>query len=197
MKRPADTQYDIHGPLKDRWSPRAFDSRPIDPDQMLSLFEAARWSPSGGNNQPWAFVVVPRDDRAAHERIVECLSDNNRQWAPRAPVLVLAVALPNPRTGVVNKYSHYDVGQAVAHLTVQATSLGLYVRQMAGFDADKARQALSLPEACEPMVVIAIGHYGDPGDLPDALRERELAPRVRKPVSEFVFQGRWGQPIAL
>lgn len=195
MEKHAQTQYDLHHPLKARWSPRAFDTRPIDPAHMLSLFEAARWAASGGNNQPWAFVVFTADDGEARRRIEDALTGNNREWAPRAPLLALAVALPHPRVGKVGPYSYYDLGQAVAQLVVQATALGLYAHQMAGFDADKARQAAALPDDCEPMVVIAVGHYGDPAHLTEALRERELAPRVRKPLSEFVFRGRWGQPI--
>ncbi len=197
MNKPAHTGHDIHPLIQARWSPRAFDPRPIDAGQALSLFEAARWSASGGNNQPWAFVVFPADDSEARRQIEDALTGNNREWAPRAPLLVLAVAMPHPRVGKVGPYSYYDLGQSVAQLVVQATALGLFAHQMAGFEADKARQAAGLPDDCEPMVVIAIGHYGDYNDLPEALRERELAPRVRKPLSEFVFQGRWGRPIML
>ena len=197
MNKPAHTEHDVHPLIQARWSPRAFDSRPIDAGQMLSLFEAARWSPSGGNNQPWAFVLFLADGSEQRRQIEDALTGNNRDWAPRAPMLVLAVALPHPRVGKLGPYSYYDLGQSVAQLTIQATEMGLFVHQMAGFEADKARQAAGLPDDCEPMVVIAIGHYGNLDDLPEMLRERELAPRIRKPVSEFVFQGRWGQPLAI
>ncbi len=195
MNKPAHTEHDIHPLIRARWSPRAFDSRPIDAGQMLSLFEAARWSPSGGNNQPWAFVLFLADGSEQRRQIEDALTGNNREWAPRAPALILAVALPHPRVGKIGPYSYYDLGQAVAQLTIQATSMGLFVHQMAGFEADKARQAAALPDDCEPMVVIAIGHYGDVNSLSETLREREAAPRVRKPISEFVFQGQWGRPI--
>ncbi len=197
MQKPTHNEYPLHPLLKARWSPRAFDSRPIDSDQILSLFEAARWSPSGGNNQPWGFVLFTAEDGDARRQIEDALTGNNREWAPRAPLLVLAVALPHPSKGGIGPYSYYDLGQAVAHLTVQATSLGLFVHQMAGFEASKARQAAGLPDHVEPMVVMAIGHYGDIANLPEALRARELALRVRKPIAEFVFQARWGQPINL
>ncbi|MCS7061795.1 MAG: nitroreductase family protein [Anaerolineae bacterium] len=195
MEKLANTQHEIHPLLKARWSPRAFDSRPLDPSVLPSLFEAARWAPSGGNNQPWAFVVFPADGSEARRQIEDALTGNNREWAPRAPLLVLAVAMPHPRLGTVGPYSYYDLGQAVTQLTVQATALGLFVHQMAGFDADKARQVAGLPDTCEPMVMIAIGHYGDYTHLSEALRERELAPRVRKPLAEFVFHARWGQSL--
>ena len=196
MEKPADTRYDIHDLLKARWSPRAFAARPVEEQKLMSLFEAARWSPSGGNSQPWAFVVVTSDDGEVRASLVETMSGHNREWATHAPVLVLSVALPNPRTGVLGRFSYYDVGQAVAHLSVQAGALGLYVHQMAGFDGDKARRVLELPDTCEPMTLIAIGYYGDYNDLPDTLRERELAARSRKPIAEFVYRGRWGRPMA-
>ncbi|MGQ9905033.1 MAG: nitroreductase family protein [Anaerolineae bacterium] len=197
MNKPTPAEHDIHPLVHARWSPRAFDSHPLEASQILSLFEAARWSPSGGNNQPWAFVLFLADGSEQRRQIEDALTGNNRDWAPRAPLLVLAVALPHPRVGKLGPYSYYDLGQSVAHLTVQATSMGLFVHQMAGFEADKARQAANLPDDCEPMVVIAIGRYGNLDDLPEMLRERELAPRVRKPLTEFVFQNRWGQPLAI
>ncbi len=195
MEKPAITEYDIHPLLKSRWSPRAFSPQPIEPHELMSLFEAARWSPSGGNKQPWGFVVVSADDRETHQALVQTLSGNNQAWAHRAPVLVLSVARPEPQTGALSRFTYYDVGQAVAHLTVQAGALGLFVHQMGGFDADKARQLLKLPDGCEPMTLIAIGRYGDPADLPDTLREREFAARSRKPFAEFLFRERWDAPL--
>ena len=191
MSKHAQNDYPIHDLLRTRWSPRAFTDQAVANADLLSLFEAARWSPSGGNSQPWAFVVTQRDTED-HTKLLSTLMERNALWARHAPVLALAAALPNPRTGTLNKYSYYDVGQAVAHLSVQATALDLYVHQMAGFDAARARQLLQIPENCEPMIALAIGLLGDPDKLPDDLREREKAPRTRKPVAEFVFRGQWG-----
>jgi nitroreductase len=197
MDKPAVTDHEIHELLKSRWSPRAYSSRPIEEDKLWSLFEAARWSASGGNQQPWSFVVITPSDHETHEKLVEILSGRNKLWAKDAPVLVLAVAKLNPQPGGNNRFAYYDVGQAVANLSIEAGALGLYAHQMAGFDADKARHLFHLPEGFEPMTLTAIGYAGDVEALPDELRERELAPRTRKPLAEFVFHANWGHPLGL
>jgi nitroreductase len=193
MQKPAATQYPIHDLLKTRWSPRAFSDQPVDEPILLSLFEAARWSPSANNAQPWAFVVATQDDPESHAKLVETLIGFNALWAGSVPVLVLVAAWLNPQAGPANRYAFYDVGQAVAHLSVQATALGLHVHQMAGFDAAKARDLFAVPDDYEPITVIAIGYLGDPAALQEALRERELAPRTRKSLTEFVHRGRWNR----
>src|SRR6266498_3542507 len=99
MKNPAVTDHDIHELLTSRWSPRAYSNRPVEEVKLLSLFEAARWSPSGGNQQPWSFVVIRRDNLETHQQFIEVLSERNRLWAKDAPLLILAVAKPNPQTG--------------------------------------------------------------------------------------------------
>ena len=195
MEKPAETDHEIHELLKSRWSPRAYSQQPIEEEKLWSLFEAARWSASGGNQQPWAFILISRSDREAHEKLIEILSGRNKLWAKDAPVLVLSVAKLNPQPGSNNRFAYYDVGQAVAHLSIQASAVGLSVRQMAGFDAEKARHLFQLPEGVEPMTLIAMGYFGDVETLPDELRERELAPRTRKPLAEFVFHKAWGHPL--
>lgn len=195
--KPAVTDHPIHPLLQDRWSPRAFAPTPVAPEQLLSLLEAARWSPSGGNVQPWSFVVVPRDDEAAFARLAGSLAEGNRVWAQHAPLLVLAVAQQQREPGKPNPYALYDLGQAVAHLTVQATALGLSVHQMGGFDAEQARDAFAIPADHTPVTVLAVGVHGDPAALPEPLRGRELAARTRKPLDSFVFGETWGHPLAL
>lgn len=163
----------------------------------LSLLEAARWAPSANNGQPWAFVVTKRNEPGCYGALLDTLSGQNPVWAKNAPVLALAVVLPNQRIGTTNRFTYYDVGQAVAHLTVQASALGLHVHQMAGFDAELARQIFELPEGSEPMTVLAIGYLGDANDLPEALRQRELAARARKPLGEVAFKDHWNQPLEM
>lgn len=198
MEKPAETDHEIHELLRSRWSPRAYSHHPVEEEKLWSLFEAARWSPSGGNQQPWAFIVISRFDQDVHEKLVETLSGRNKLWAKDAPVLVLSVARLNSQpAGNNNRFAYYDVGQAVAHLSIEASALGLYTHQMAGFDAEGARQLFHLPESFEPMTLTAIGYAGDVDGLPDELRERELAPRTRKPLSEFVFHGSWGHTLGL
>ena len=192
MEKPADTQYPIHDLLKRRWSPRAFSERPVEPEALRSLLEAARWAPSSNNAQPWSFIVITKEDQAAHGRLVSCLMEGNIPWAQRAPVLMASVArMSFEDNGKLNRHAFHDVGQAVANLTVQATALGLVVHQMAGFHPDKVRELYGVPKEFEPVAMIALGYPGDPESLPERLKQRELAPRERKPLSEFVFSGRW------
>ncbi|MEI7772629.1 MAG: nitroreductase family protein [Chloroflexales bacterium] len=195
--KPAVTDHPIHTLLQTRWSPRAFAPTPVASDQILSLFEAARWSASGANVQPWSFVVAPRDDEEAFARLLGTLVEGNQVWAQHVPLLVLAVAHQQREPGKPNPYALYDLGQAVAHLSVQATALGLRVHQMAGFDPEQARSAFAIPEEYLPFTVLAIGTLGNPDALPEPLRTRELAERTRKPLGSFVFGGAWGQPVAL
>lgn len=116
-------------------------------------------------------------------------------WAKNAAILILTVAkLKFDHNGETNRHALYDVGQAAANLTTQATDLGLGVHQMAGFSPEKARELFHIPEGYEAVSVLAVGYPGDPATLPDKLREGELAPRVRKPLSAFVFSGDWGRP---
>jgi nitroreductase len=194
MNKPAEVTHPIHDLLHNRWSPRAFSTQPVKEEALLSLFEAARWSPSGGNVQPWAFIVTTRSE-GCHDQFVQILAGHNKLWAKDAPLLVLTVATPYPKSDAAGEYSFYDLGQAVAHLTVQAGALGLVVHQMAGFDHQAARLLFALPEGYQPMTVIAIGYQGDAEDLPEMLRERELAPRTRKSLEDIVFVDRWGQPL--
>lgn len=192
MRKTAPTKFPIHDLLKERWSPRAFDSRPIADDMLWSLFEAARWSPSAANEQPWAFIIA-RQGGTAYDRLVAALSGNNQRWAGHAPVLIITLAKLT-RNGVPNRHAYYDVGQAVAHLTIQAESSGIRLRQMGGFDAQQVRQDFSIPEQYDPVTVIALGYAGKAENLPEDLRERENAERSRKPIYDFVFQDLFGKP---
>ncbi|NWJ98973.1 MAG: nitroreductase family protein [Chloroflexi bacterium] len=198
MQKPADTQYAIHDLLKSRWSPRAFSSQPVKAEDLGSLFEAARWSPSAGNSQPWSFVVASQtNNEAVHQKFVGTMRGRNAAWTKNVPVLVLAVVKLNAEMPAMNRFAYYDVGQAVAHLTTQASALGLYVHQMAGFDGEQIRQIFEIPAGYEPITAIAIGYFGDLDDLPPDLREREVQERTRKNFPEFIFSERWNQPLTL
>ena len=194
MEKLAPTNHPIHALLQARWSPRAYSNRPIAQEDILSIFEAARWSPSGNNLQPWAFIVAMQGTEG-HQKFVEILAGFNQRWAKDAPMLVLAVAQRERAEGKPNAWAAYDLGQSVAHLTIQAAALGLFVHQMGGFDKDRSRQEFDIPQDYEPMTAIAIGYAGSPDELPEDLRERELAPRTRKSLETFVFSNHWNQPI--
>jgi nitroreductase len=197
MDKPADTQHPIHDLLAKRWSPRAFADRPVAPDILKSLWEAARWAPSSANQQPWSFLVATKDDPKEFGRMLECLVEGNQIWAKQAPVLMVSVAAKLDRDKDPNAHAWYDVGQAVADLSVQATAMGLFVHQMAGILPDKIRELYQIPDTHEPVTGIALGYPGTLEQLSDKLRQRETAPRTRKPIGEFVFAGRWGQTSKL
>ncbi len=195
MEKRADTTHPIHDLLARRWSPRAFDERPVETETLKSLFEAARWAPSSNNEQPWRFFVATKENRADYDRFLACLLEGNRKWAFRAPVLILSVASMNfEDNSKPNRHAFHDTGMATENLVLQATAIGLVAHQMAGFDVEKARTDLGIPSGYEPVAMIAIGRPGDPATLPDHLREREVKPRDRQPMGDFVFSGQWGTP---
>jgi nitroreductase len=181
--------------LEKRFSPYGFSSRPVEAEKLHKLFEAARSAPSSNNEQPWRFVVATRQDAEAFERLLETLVEQNREWARHAPVLVLSVAKRDfTHNGRPNRHAWYDVGQAAAYLTLQATELGLYVHQMAGFDVGKARQLLGIPEGYEPTAMMAMGYLGDSQSMQEPPRPRDGPRRPRKPLDSLLFGGAWGQP---
>ncbi len=184
--------------LERRWSPVAFSPRAVEPEKLRSLLEAARWAPSSFNEQPWVYLVATKDDPENFQRLMGSLVEGNRAWAQHAPVLMLSVAKLNfALNGKPNRHALHDVGAAAAFLTMQATALGLYVHQMAGFDIEKARREFSIPEGYEPAAAMALGYLGDGADLPEKLRGRSPSARNRKPISEFVFTGSWGNTSPL
>lgn len=196
MEKPAPTEHEVYELIRRRWSPRAFSRAPIADATLRSLFEAARWAASCFNEQPWRFIVARREDDAAFARLASCLTESNQRWAESAAVLMLSLASRTfARNGEPNRHALHDVGLAAAQLTLQATALGLAVHQMAGFSSQRARELLAVPEAFEPVAMIAVGYPGDPDQLPEDLRQRELGGRLRRPQAEFVFSGTWGTPL--
>jgi nitroreductase len=194
MDRLIEAAHPIHELHRRRWSPRAFDAnRLVEPAKLQSLMEAARWSPSSFNEQPWRFIVATKDQPDEYAKMLACLMEGNQLWARHAPVLMIAAAsLQLARNGKPNRHALYDLGQAVAHLTLEATALGLHLHEMAGFFPDKAREAYAIPETVEAVVAIALGYIGEANSLPEDLRRREMTPSTRKPISDFAFEGRWG-----
>jgi len=198
MEKLAETQVPIHEVIGKRWSPRAFAPRSVEPEKLVSVFEAARWASSASNEQPWAFVLAASDDPKNYEGMLGVLVDFNRGWANQAPVLILTLAHTQfEKDGRPNRHAFYDLGQAAANLSLQATALGLVTHPMAGFDAEAARQRFAVPAGWEPVSVIALGYPGDPDSLNETLRQRELAQRKRKPLPSLVFSGTWGNPAPI
>jgi nitroreductase len=193
LHKAAETGDPIHELIRNRWSPRAFDGRPVEHEKLRSVFEAARWAASSYNAQPWFFIVATKEDRDSYNKILDCFVEFNQGWAKGAPVLALSVArMQFEHNGAANAHAFHDVGQAAANLALQATALGLQVHQMAGILPEKAREVFGIPEGYQAVAGFAIGYPGDPTGLPDKLREQEHAPRSRKPLDSFVFTGKWG-----
>lgn len=197
MEKPAESQYPIHDLLRQRWSARAFDDRPIELEKLRSLFEAARWAPSLDNGQPWRFLVAAKDEKAEYERLFNCLIERNQKSAYRAPVLILSVAQLQFDDGLPNHHALHDTGMAVENLVVQAAALGLVAYQMAGFRINQARADCRIPESYEPVAMIAVGYPGDPALPSDRLRAQEPLVRARKPLTELVYAATWEQPSPL
>ena len=162
-------------------------------DDLRSLFEAARWAASSYNEQPWSYIVATKANTAEFERLLSCLVEGNQAWAKAAPVLALGCTSLNfVRNGKPNAAAIHDLGLASATLTFEATARGLFVHQMIGILPDKARELYGIPEGVQPLTGLAIGYVADPTILPEAYRQRDLAPRQRKSLAEFVFGGQWG-----
>jgi nitroreductase len=195
MEKETVNRFPLDPLLRRRWSPRAFSETPVEKEKIQSLFEAARWTPSSGNEQPWRFLVGMRGDET-WQKIWDTLDDTNQPWNSRVPLLLVSIGKKiRTRSGNPNFHYQYDTGQSVAHLTIEAMSLGLWVHQMAGFDKDKIAADFNVPAEYQPMTAIAIGYPGDPELLENYQKEREFAARTRKDFSEFVFSGTFGNSL--
>lgn len=196
MDNPAPTNIPIHDLIRRRWSPRAFADRSVATADLVGLLEAARWAPSSGNEQPWRFLIARREETESFARLLACLVPGNQRWAASAPVLMLtATRRAFVRNDKPNRHAMHDAGLALANLLIEATARGLAAHPMAGFDADAARLAFSIPEEFDPVAAVAIGYPGDPERLPDDLRAREIAPRTRRPLAESLFGSTWGEAV--
>jgi nitroreductase len=194
----ATPDHPIHELLARRWSPYAFADRAVLEDDLRSLFEAARWAASSYNEQPWRYILATKADPAGFDRLLSCLVEGNQAWAKAAPVLALGCVSPTfALNGKPNAAAEHDLGLASASLTFEATARGLFVHQMIGILPDKARELYRIPEGFAPKTGLAIGYAADPEALPETYRERDLAPRTRKPLAEFVFAGEWGLASSL
>ena len=176
-----------------RRSLRAYSSRPVERDKVERMLEAARWSPSCANSQPWRFVAVDQDapERAALEEAL----DPGNAWARRAPVLIVAGAVrPEGIKVEAREYLFLDAGLALMSLIYRGVDQGLMVHPMAGWKEAPLRAALGLPESFAPAAVVAVGYQGKAQELDEATRQKDESPRTRKELEQIVFEGRWGAP---
>jgi nitroreductase len=180
-----------------RWSPRSFSARDVSMADLRKVFEAARWSASAYNEQPWRFIVGIRNS-LTHKKIFSTLIGFNQSWAGAASVLILGVtSIKFAHNGSINYHALYDLGAATATLSLQAASLGLKTHSMAGYDQIAARKVFEIPETYALGAVIALGYQGEPSSLGhEQLITLESAPRERKPLSELVLSA-WGESADL
>lgn len=178
----------VNKAIKNRWSPRAFSNEHVTNEMIELLFEAARWAPSAMNEQPWKYFYVRRENQKVFNDITQFLMGINPGWAKNAQVLIISVAKLNyDYKNTPNNNAIHDIGAANVSLAIQAAEMGLQVHQMAGFDKNKASEYLKLePENFKPITIFAVGFPGDPNQLPEELKQREINPRIRKEKSDFV-----------
>ena len=189
-------EHEIMPVLTQRRSPRAYADKAVSAEAVAQVFTAASSAASCYGEQPWRYIIGSQTSSPeAFEKILGGLAEFNQAWAKKAHVLAVGVAKLNfSHDGNANAWARYDVGQATATLAVEAAGLGLQIHQMAGFSPDALRAAFHIPEGFEPVVVFTLGYPGPASDLPAGLREKETAPRTRKPLAEFLFEGAWPTP---
>jgi nitroreductase len=182
------TSHPVMELIKNRWSPRSFSTTPISPEDINSILEAARWSLSANNEQPWRFIVASKNTEA-FGKVLSTLMPGNTPWAKNAAAFIVSIAKTTfDREGApVNTYAEYDSGLANAMLILQAQSMNIYSHTMAGFDKAGMKEAFHLDENLKPLTVIALGYLDDADKLEEPYLSRELSPRVRKLVKELVL----------
>jgi len=189
MKNP--TENPIHELLESRWSPYGFDkSKPVQSTDLASLFEAARWTMSAYNEQPWRYIVANQQtDKDLWEKVLSTLVEGNRPWAKHVPVLALGLVQSNfTKNGKPNPTAIHDLGAASAFLTVEATARGLSVHQMSGILPDLVKSTFSLPDTLQPVTALAIGYAGPNSELEDSYAQRDSGKRQRMPLNEILLQ---------
>ena len=181
-----------------RWSPRVFDPfKVVTNVQILSICEAARWAPSCANQQPYKYIIWNRNSNLVDfNKAFETLDIGNQKWVKNCPVLMIAIADTKFSNGDFNNWAEYDTGSASENICLQATSLGLYAHQMAGFDVLKLKMSFDIPPRYKPMAMIAIGYKSvDLSLIEEKYQMMELSERKRKPLQENFFDSKWKNPI--
>ena len=179
----------LHDVIQKRRSPVIFSDKLIEEAKIDLMFEAARWAPSSMNEQPWRFIYASRDNTKSFKKLFDCLLEGNKPWNESVPLLILAIEKNNfDYKNRPNIYAKYDVASAVANLTFQANFMNLWVHQMAGFDAEIAKNTFNVPEGFKPLIMLSVGYLGDVYSADENLKKRDREKRKRKPLNELVFR---------
>ncbi len=188
FKTDRKSDYPIQEIFLSRWSARAFSQEPISDAELMSLFEAARWAQNSFNNQPWRFIYS-RNGSASWQKFVDLLEPGNKIWAQNARVLIVVISKETFDYDGRPSITHtFDTGAAAQNMALQGASMDIILHGMEGFDYDRARTAVKVPEGYRVEAMFAVGKLGKKEDLPEKLREREK-PSGRKPIKDFVFEG--------
>jgi nitroreductase len=190
MIKIATPDYPVSDIVKNRWSARAFSNSPISDVNLKTMLEAASWAASSMNDQPWVYVYAHKENTLDFQKFVNCLSPGNQPWASNAAVLVLSLARKNFLIdGNPNRHALHDVGMANATLLLEAIQLNVYGHMMGGFDMAKTITDFQIDtQVYEVVAFIALGYLGDPQDLVEPYRTRELTPRQRRKLVDFAFE---------
>jgi nitroreductase len=176
-----------------RFSPRAYSEKPVEQEKLLTVLEAARWSASSYNEQPWRFIIATQENPEAFGKLLSVANDWNQKWATLAPVLILTITKKTfSHNSSENKHARHDIGQAVATLALEAAQHDLYIHQMGGIHADKARGLFNIPEDFDVVSLFTLGYLGDIKDLPEEFHKSEQRKRERKPLTDIVFENEFG-----
>ncbi len=188
-------QYPVLDLILNRWSPRAMSGESIDHNQLMSLFEAARWAPSSYNHQPWRFIYAHRDT-PEWDRLFNLLKPGNQQWVQNAAVLIVAISHHYfEHDNAFSRTHSLDTGAATENLALQGFSMGLIVHGMEGFDYERTAKDLAIPDTYTVEAMYAVGKPGSIAALPESLQQREK-PSGRLPTDELVYKGRFGDKDA-
>jgi len=181
------TQYDINDIFLKRYSPRAMSGEAVSKDDLMTMFDAARWAPSASNNQPWRFLYTMNGTKE-FELFFSFLKGGNQIWCKNAGALIILLSKKISDEGKENPYHAFDTASAWENFALQGGELGLVVHGMAGYEMDLLKKGLNLSDEYAPQIMIAVGKHGNIQDLPEKLREREQ-PNERKNLDELVFEG--------
>ncbi len=183
-------EHKINPLILSRWSPRSMTGEEISDEELMSLFEAARWAPSSYNNQPWRFIYAKRNTKH-WDKIFNLMVEFNQSWTKNAAVLVVFISNKNFEHNNNPSVTHsFDTGAAWENLALQAETMGFVTHGMQGFDYEKARKELEIPEDYSVEAMVAIGKRGRKEDLPKEMQERE-SPSVRKPLKDIIMEGKF------
>lgn len=180
--------------IRNRYSPRAYTAQRVSEESILKLLEAARWAASSGNSQPWRFIYAWPEQTEKWGKLFECLTESNKQWVSKAPFLMMTIVQTyNPIKDRNNAHPEYGLGLAMGNFTAQAAELGLHLRNLGGFSADKARENFNIPDNFQPATMVTVGFAAEQSDLEENFVVPVGDKRQRRSLDQIIFDGDWSK----